>query len=100
MTQIIPNAIFVLPDNMKTAKSGLYYNRFRYYDKDSGQYISPDPIRLLGGLNPYGYVHDPVSFVDPLGLSVLFTGSTFTGSSDTTYTIYQQPIDWDLKVNT
>ncbi|WP_369427120.1 RHS repeat-associated core domain-containing protein [Providencia sp. PROV236] len=50
-------------------ETGLYYNRFRYYDKDSGQYISPDPIGLLGGLNPYGYVHDPVGWVDPFGLS-------------------------------
>ncbi|MEY1581398.1 RHS repeat-associated core domain-containing protein, partial [Providencia manganoxydans] len=81
-------------------ETGLYYNRFRYYDKDSGQYISPDPIGLLGGFNPYGYVHDPVGWVDPFGLSGFFTGSTFTGPSDITYTVYQQPIDWDLKVNT
>ncbi|WP_436410445.1 RHS repeat-associated core domain-containing protein [Morganella morganii] len=50
------------------AETGLYYNRFRYYDKDTGQYISPDPIGLLGGLNPYGYVHNPTVFIDPLGL--------------------------------
>ncbi|MGO2681683.1 MAG: RHS repeat-associated core domain-containing protein [Proteus vulgaris] len=50
-------------------ESGLYYNRFRYYDKDTGQYISPDPIGLLGGFNPYGYVHCPVGWVDPFGLS-------------------------------
>ncbi|MEY0304849.1 RHS repeat-associated core domain-containing protein, partial [Providencia manganoxydans] len=50
-------------------ETGLYYNRFRYYDKDSGQYISPDPIGLLGGFNPYGYVHDPVGWVDPFGLA-------------------------------
>ncbi|MTC93656.1 type IV secretion protein Rhs, partial [Providencia stuartii] len=81
-------------------ETGLYYNRFRYYDKDSGQYISPDPIGLLGGLNPYGYVHCPTGFIDPLGLSGMFTGSTFTGPSNITYTVYQQPIDWDLKVNT
>ncbi|HEX4504044.1 MAG TPA: RHS repeat-associated core domain-containing protein, partial [Scandinavium sp.] len=37
-------------------ESGLHYNRFRYYDGDSGQYISPDPIGLAGGVNPYGYV--------------------------------------------
>ncbi|MEQ4908056.1 RHS repeat-associated core domain-containing protein, partial [Proteus vulgaris] len=49
-------------------ESGLYYNRFRYYDKDTGQYISPDPIGLLGGFNPYGYVHCPTGWVDPLGL--------------------------------
>ncbi|MEQ5209033.1 RHS repeat-associated core domain-containing protein, partial [Proteus sp. fly-1067] len=49
-------------------ETGLYYNRFRYYDKDSGQYISPDPIGLLGGFNPYGYVHNPVGYIEPLGL--------------------------------
>ncbi|WP_243733366.1 RHS repeat-associated core domain-containing protein [Proteus sp. G2669] len=48
-------------------ESGLYYNRFRYYDKDTGQYISPDPIGLLGGFNPYGYVHCPTGWVDPFG---------------------------------
>ncbi|WP_338804620.1 RHS repeat-associated core domain-containing protein [Xenorhabdus griffiniae] len=49
-------------------ESGLCYNRFRYYSNETGQYISPDPIGLAGGVNPYGYVHNPVNFVDPLGL--------------------------------
>ncbi|WP_099139125.1 DUF6531 domain-containing protein, partial [Xenorhabdus szentirmaii] len=30
-------------------ESGLYYNRFRYYSPETAQYISPDPIGLLGG---------------------------------------------------
>ncbi|WP_016590213.1 RHS repeat domain-containing protein, partial [Yersinia pestis] len=51
------------------AESGLHYNRFRYYDGETGQYLCPDPIGLEGGLNPYGYVHNPVSWVDPLGLA-------------------------------
>ncbi|HEK2152824.1 TPA: EndoU domain-containing protein, partial [Proteus mirabilis] len=50
-------------------ESGLYYNRFRYYDRETGQYLSPDPIGLLGGLNPYGYVHCPTGWVDPFGLA-------------------------------
>jgi RHS repeat-associated protein len=29
-------------------ETGLYYNRFRYYDPEAGQYISQDPIGLLG----------------------------------------------------
>ena len=33
------------------------------------QYISPDPIGLLGGFNPYGYVHCPTGWVDPFGLA-------------------------------
>ncbi|MDU8925713.1 RHS repeat-associated core domain-containing protein, partial [Pasteurellaceae bacterium LIM206] len=50
-------------------ESGLHYNRFRYYSPETGQYISHDPIGLLGGFNPYGYVGIPTSFVDPLGLA-------------------------------
>ena len=31
------------------AETGLYYNRFRYYDPRTGAYISQDPIGLKGG---------------------------------------------------
>ncbi|MCE0826915.1 RHS repeat-associated core domain-containing protein [Buttiauxella sp. A2-C2_NF] len=41
-------------------ESGLHYNRFRYYDSETGQYLTPDPIGLLGGVNPYGYVSNPL----------------------------------------
>ncbi|PWC17624.1 RHS repeat-associated core domain-containing protein, partial [Brenneria nigrifluens] len=50
-------------------ETGLYYNRHRYYDAESGQYISPDPIGLLGGIRPQSYVHNPLEWVDPLGLN-------------------------------
>jgi RHS repeat-associated protein len=50
-------------------ETGLYYNRFRYYDPESGQYISQDPISLLGGFNAYGYVTDTLVYTDALGLS-------------------------------
>ncbi|WP_187654601.1 RHS repeat-associated core domain-containing protein, partial [Xenorhabdus sp. PB62.4] len=50
-------------------ESGLYYNRFRYYDCDTSQYLSSDPIGLKGGLNPYGYVHNPSNWIDPYGLA-------------------------------
>ncbi|TDB41262.1 sugar-binding protein, partial [Photorhabdus khanii subsp. guanajuatensis] len=53
----------------KDEESGLFYNRFRYYSPETGQYLSPDPLGLAGGVNPYGYVHDPVSWIDPLGLA-------------------------------
>ncbi|WP_276528430.1 RHS repeat domain-containing protein [Flavobacterium branchiophilum] len=51
-------------------ETGLYYNRFRYYNPDSGLYISQDPIGLKGG-NPnfYGYVFDSNSEVDIFGLA-------------------------------
>jgi RHS family protein len=30
------------------SETGLYYNRFRYYDPSTGAYISQDPIGLAG----------------------------------------------------
>ncbi|ENA9698998.1 sugar-binding protein, partial [Salmonella enterica subsp. enterica] len=35
----------------------------------TGQYLSPDPLRLVGGLNTYGYVHNPLTWADPYGLA-------------------------------
>ena len=50
-------------------ETGLYYNRFRYYDPRIGNYISQDPIRLMGN-NPtlYGYVGDLNKRTDIFGL--------------------------------
>ena len=50
-------------------ETGLYYNRFRYYSPETGNYISQDPIRLAGG-NPtlYGYVEDTNNQIDVFGL--------------------------------
>ncbi|MEI7166967.1 RHS repeat-associated core domain-containing protein [Pectobacterium parmentieri] len=50
------------------AETGLYYSRHRYYDAESGQYLSPDPIGLLGGMRPQGYVTNPLEFCDPFRL--------------------------------
>ncbi|MFP1794340.1 RHS repeat domain-containing protein, partial [Lonsdalea quercina] len=56
---------------LRDSESGLCYNRFRYYDPAGGGYISPDPIGLRGGLNLYAYVKNPLTWIDPLGLSPL-----------------------------
>ncbi|RNF85009.1 RHS repeat-associated core domain-containing protein [Montanilutibacter psychrotolerans] len=50
------------------SESGLHYNRYRYYDPTIGQYVSQDPIGLMGGLNVYAYVDNPTGWIDPLGL--------------------------------
>ncbi len=63
---------FRLAGQYEDEESGLYYNRFRYYGRETGQYLSPDPIGLLGGLNPYGYVHCPTGYIDPFGLACCF----------------------------
>lgn len=57
------------PGQYEDEETGLYYNRFRYYDPGTGRYVSQDPIGLNGGLAVYGYVADPWFWIDPLGLS-------------------------------
>jgi RHS repeat-associated protein len=49
-------------------ETGLYYNRFRYYDPETGRYISADPSGLRGGNNLYSYACNPVGWIDPWGL--------------------------------
>ena len=51
-------------------ETGLHYNGARYYDPDTGRYLSPDPLGLEGG-DPtlYAYAaNNPLRFADPLGL--------------------------------
>lgn len=56
------------PRQYADEESGLHYNRFRYYDCETGQYLCADPIGLRGGINNYAYVPNPLKYIDPLGL--------------------------------
>jgi RHS repeat-associated protein len=58
---------FRFPGQYEDAETGLFYNRFRYFDPDNGSYISQDPIGIDGGLALYSYVHNPKSFFDYFG---------------------------------
>jgi len=42
---------------------------YRYFDSETGRFISQDPIGLGGGENLYSYVINPTAWVDPWGLS-------------------------------
>ncbi|WP_302479328.1 RHS repeat-associated core domain-containing protein [Burkholderia lata] len=70
------------------------------YDRDIGRFINPGPILLRGGINLYQYAPNPISWIDPWGLTGFFIPSAFTAPSGSTHTVYQQSIDWDLPVNT
>ncbi|MGL4749914.1 MAG: RHS repeat-associated core domain-containing protein, partial [Shewanella sp.] len=72
---------------LRDDESGLCYNRFRYYDPQGACYISPDPIGILGGENNYGYVPNPVNWIDPLGLTPCMgiPSSRKSGGFGTTY---------------
>lgn len=85
------------PGQYYDRESGLYYNYYRYYDPETGRYITADPLGVLPGASPtpnlpesitsqyasqsiqkivqrglnhtYAYVeNNPLSFIDPLGL--------------------------------
>ena len=49
-------------------ETGLYYNRFRYYDALLGRFTTQDPLGIEPGLNLYQYPPNPLTWVDPLGL--------------------------------
>jgi len=56
--------------------SAASYYRARYYDSQSGRFVSEDPINFDGGVNFYSYgLNDPILFNDPMGLSA--TGKCF-----------------------
>jgi RHS repeat-associated protein len=60
---------FRFPGQYYDPETGLHYNYFRYYNPQTGRYITPDPIGLEGGINLFAYVgNNPVNFMDPYGL--------------------------------
>jgi RHS repeat-associated protein len=50
-------------------ETGLCYNRFRYYDPETGRFISADPLGLGGGLNAFARGTRPTLDIDALGLA-------------------------------
>jgi RHS repeat-associated protein len=59
---------FRFPGQYYDSETGLHYNYFRYYNPQTGRYITPDPIGLEGWINLFAYVNNPINWTDPLGL--------------------------------
>lgn len=57
------------PGQIHDPETGLHYNMFRYYNPDTGQYLTSDPLGLAPAPNPYAYTTNPLRFIDPLGLT-------------------------------
>ena len=50
--------------------TGLYHFRARWYNPETGRWLSKDPIGIAGGLNQYVFCdNNPVNFTDPYGQS-------------------------------
>ncbi|MFE6036825.1 RHS repeat-associated core domain-containing protein [Streptomyces sp. NPDC056452] len=60
-------------------ETGLHYNVHRYYDPQTGRYISPDPLGLAPAANHYAYVPNPFTMADPLGLAGCSPDHTWGG---------------------
>jgi RHS repeat-associated protein len=59
-------------------ETGLYYYGYRYYDPNTGRWLSRDPIGEQGGVNLYGMVgNDPINLWDLLGLEVEIRSPTW-----------------------
>jgi RHS repeat-associated protein len=60
---------FRFPGQYYDPETGLHYNYFRYYNPQTGRYITPDPIGLEGGINLFSYAkNNPLKYTDPFGL--------------------------------
>lgn len=60
---------FRWPGQYEDEDAGLYYNRFRYYSPETGEYASQDPIGISSGIEQYAYTGDPLFWCDPMGLA-------------------------------
>ncbi len=63
--------------------TGLMYFRARWYNPQTGRWLSKDPIGISGGLNQYVFVgNNPVNYFDPYGenAAVIVAGSSGAAS--------------------
>jgi RHS repeat-associated protein len=56
---------FRLPGQYSDDMTGLCCMLRRYYDPRLARFLSPDPAGLDGGTNPYLYVRNPLSWINP-----------------------------------
>ncbi|WP_079125462.1 RHS repeat-associated core domain-containing protein [Streptomyces lushanensis] len=81
--------------------TGLLYYRNRYYDPETGRFISQDPIGHAGGPNLYQYaLSSPTTYTDPSGnnplLAACVGGALFDGGLDwLTQRLSGRKVNWN-----
>ncbi len=80
-------------------ETGDYYYRARYYNPNTGRFLSPDPISFLSGdMNLYRYVtNNPLNSIDPFGLTdqdvmdaIAYVNMKTGGAADISYSFLSQ----------
>jgi len=84
------------------ATGGFVYLRNRWYDPQTGRFLTQDPIGLAGGVNLYAYAgSNPVAFDDPFGLCTQKDRWThcknFTGVQG--FAVFGQLAAWAPQIN-
>ncbi|WP_308295673.1 RHS repeat-associated core domain-containing protein [Streptomyces odontomachi] len=80
--------------------TGLLYYRDRYYDPETGRFISQDPTGQAGGTNLYQYaLSSPTTYTDPSGDNPLIAGCVIGGLVDggidwLTQRLSGRKVDW------
>ncbi|WP_435643662.1 RHS repeat-associated core domain-containing protein [Streptomyces sp. H49] len=75
------------PGQYSDPETGLHYNYFRHYDPETARYLTADPLGLAPAPNPAAYVHNPHTWMDPLGL---------TPCDEDTITVYRKQTEHPL----
>lgn len=70
------------PGQYHDPETGLHYNRHRFYDPDTGRFLTRDPLGLTPAPNPHAYPHNPTIWSDPLGLMPRACDTTETPEHD------------------
>jgi RHS repeat-associated protein len=64
-------------------ESGFYYFRARYYNPETGRFVTEDPIGFDAGVNFYQFaLNNPINWIDPQGLEEEASQSTIENIID------------------
>jgi RHS repeat-associated protein len=66
-----PRSPFRLLGQYFDEETGLAATRFRYWDASTARWLSPDPLRILGGKNLFAFNGNPLVDADPFGLCLI-----------------------------